>query len=828
MNSRETSTTPQTGVGAEPRADDKTPTEMAAHRQTIVLFCAVLGALLLAAVALALGRALHIPTTHLDGAYQTASGLFRLHAGDLPGRDFFPYLGVGVLYLIYPLFELAGAHLSASVFAVQLTVWMASSLCVALVWRLVWDGPSMLLSLVCAGFLTFILAELTFNPDLLDLKFVPLSVGQFILLYSVILMLAIVMIRVLWPSVRPLQTMLAGSALFCFCSLCYVTSGIREGIFLMIFPAVVWFRFCWPASWMWRSLAAATSATLALIVLVDIARETNVVYWALTPGNSLRSFRAWLPYLAAFGILVILGGACGPRRIALWAGALNGSLLLWSNDFAWSTALLMAACFAFVGYKARAIDAVNFASYAMAGLLGATLLFFVACGGHPLSMLEYNFLDVARDQWWYFASWDERYRVFSPGDVVKLVVPRNVMAAIVLVAVAVHAIRKRSAATALLFWIGLAQAGGGVVASVGGHLGGYFGGLHFWAYAVTAIAFFRLFWEGSLRFAVHRRRPDPASGISAGARGALLAASLAILGNAYFGLGAARQYAAASADHFLVPELGGYLKSSWKPYVETARKLSGSVVFEEYWGVLGAIQRRTPDWPVDSVIHALGSKRELLASKVFSQAETIVTTRRSYSALWQPWLVSENYWLYSRLFSEYEVADMGPHTVLWQRRVKRVFEPVECRPDRQGAGVVLIAAKPGYVEVEVTYHVDALPKRKLVMVRNNLNNVGGMRGYFSIDPSRTSLVFPAYLRDKGPQALDIRVVPKGSTARVQVDACRARQIGHVIPDVLDGVPKAVAECDLPELTTYEFLWPWESRVGPETAGLIEACGGRAE
>ncbi len=827
MSSRHTTTTMQTDAGTERRADGWTPTELSGHRRASVLLCAVLGALLLAAVALALGRALHIPTTHLDGAYQTASGLFRLHAGDLPGRDFFPYLGVGVLYLIYPLFELAGAHLSASVFAAQLSVWMATGLCVALVWRLVWNRPSMLVSLVCAGFLSFTLAELSFNPDLLDLKFVPLRVNQFILMYSVILVLAIAMIRVLWPSVRLLETMLAGSTLFCFCSLCYVTSGIREGIFLMIFPAVIWFRFCWPADWMWRSLAAAISATLALIVLVDIARDTKVVYWALTPGNSLRSFRAWLPYLAAFWILVILGGSRGSRRIALWAGMLNGSLLLWSNDFAWSTALLTAACFAFVGYRSRAIDVVSVAIYTMAGLLTASLLFFAACGGHPLTMLEYNFLDVARDQWWYFASWDERYRVFSPGDVVKLVVPRNVMSALVLIAVALYAIHKRSSAAALLFWIGLALAAGGAVASVGGHLGSYFGGLHFWAYAVTLVAFLRLFWEGSLRFAVRLPRPGTAPGFPAGVRATLLAASLAILANAYFGLGAARQYAAASADHFLVPELGGYLKSSWKPYVETARGLSGSVVFEEYWGVLSAIQRRTPDWPVDSVIHALGSKRDLLASKVFSQAETIVTTRRSYSSIWQPWLVSENYWLYSRLFSEYEVAGMGPHTVLWQRRARQVFEPVECRPDAQGTGIVVTAAKPGYVEIEVAYRVDALPGRKLVMLRNNLNNVGGMRGYFSVDPSQTSLVFPAFLIETGPQVLDFRVVPGRSAARVQVDGCQARRIDRVIPDVLDGVPKAVAECDFPELTTFEFLWPWEPRIPPQTADTMEACHGRA-
>lgn len=276
MNSSDTTTVVQTDPGKACMANGKTPFEFSVHRKTIVLLCVILGALFLAVVALALERALHIPTTHLDGAYQTASGLFRLHAGHLPGRDFFPYLGVGVLYLIYPLFEFAGAHLAASVFAVQLMVWIACGWCVALVWRLVWSGSSVLVSLVCGALLTYALAALAFTPDLLDLKFVPLDVNEFILLYSVILVFAIAIMRSLWPAVRPLETMLAGSALFCFCSICYVTSGIREGIFLMIFPGLIWFRFCWPASWMWRSFAAATSSTLVLIVLLDVARETNV------------------------------------------------------------------------------------------------------------------------------------------------------------------------------------------------------------------------------------------------------------------------------------------------------------------------------------------------------------------------------------------------------------------------------------------------------------------------------------------------------------------------------------------------------------------------
>jgi hypothetical protein len=816
----------QTDAGTASLANGKTSSDLSGHRQANVLLCVVLGALLLAAGALALGRALHIPTMHLDGAYQTASGLFRLHAGDLPGRDFFPYLGVGVLYLIYPLFELAGAHLAASVFVAQFAVWIACAWSVALVWRLVWNGSSFLVALVCGASLTYALAALAFNPDILDLQFVLLSVNEFILLYSAVWMFSVVTIGLLWPTVRPFAILLAGSALFLFCSICYATTGIQEATFLLVFPGLVWFRFCWPAKWVWRSLAAAMVMTLVLIGLVDIARETNIVQWALTPGYSLRPLRAWLPYFAAFWMIVILGKSRNSRRLSVLAGALNGSLLLWSNDFAWSTAMLTAACFAFVGYRSRTIDAVNVTIYAVAGLLTATLLFVAACGGHPLSMLEYNFLDVARDQWWYFASWDERYRIFSPGDVVKLAAPRNVMAILVLIAVAVHAIRKRSPATALLFWVGLALAAGGVVASVGGHLGSYFAGLHFWAYTISVVAFLRLFWEGSLRFAVRRPRPDAASGLSVGSRGILLAASFAILGNAYFGLGAARQYAAASADHFLVPELGGYLKSSWKPYVETARKLSGSVVFEEYWGVLSAIQKRTPDWPVDAVIHALGSKRELLASKVFSQADTVVTTRSSYSSVWQPWLVSENYWLYSRLFREFDIVDMGPHTVIWRRGATNVFEPLDCRIAEQGAGVVVIARKTGYAEIEVTYRVDDDPKRKLVMLRNNINIVGGMRGYFSIDPSKTSLVFPAFLKEKGPQALDFRVVPRRTTAMVRATSCKARQIGRAIPEVLDAIPKSMEGCTSKLVALDpETLWPWEPKKAILNVSSTGACDG---
>ena len=64
-----------------------------------------------------LNVSIDIPTTSLDGAYQTASSLYRLNQGEYPGKDFFPYLGIGPTFILYPLFKLAGSNISASVFS---------------------------------------------------------------------------------------------------------------------------------------------------------------------------------------------------------------------------------------------------------------------------------------------------------------------------------------------------------------------------------------------------------------------------------------------------------------------------------------------------------------------------------------------------------------------------------------------------------------------------------------------------------------------------------------------------------------------------------------
>lgn len=93
-----------------------------------------------------MNTAIDTPTFHLDGAFQTASGLFRLDSGQFPGKDFFPYLGVGVILALYPAFKIFGSDLSASDFSAHFMTLIFSGISISLIWHLVFRPKSIITS----------------------------------------------------------------------------------------------------------------------------------------------------------------------------------------------------------------------------------------------------------------------------------------------------------------------------------------------------------------------------------------------------------------------------------------------------------------------------------------------------------------------------------------------------------------------------------------------------------------------------------------------------------------------------------------------------------
>jgi len=85
---------------------------------------------------------LQVPLWHIDGAFQTASALFRLDEGQVPGKDFYPYLGLSSVYVLFPFFKLAGGDLTAAATAAQFVVFVMAAASIAIVCRLTYPSSS--------------------------------------------------------------------------------------------------------------------------------------------------------------------------------------------------------------------------------------------------------------------------------------------------------------------------------------------------------------------------------------------------------------------------------------------------------------------------------------------------------------------------------------------------------------------------------------------------------------------------------------------------------------------------------------------------------------
>ncbi|SDX75622.1 hypothetical protein SAMN05660209_01113 [Geodermatophilus africanus] len=362
------------GPGARAEATGIASRLLAALPAVLLLFALVV------AVAQARRWSHEVPTWHMDGAFQTASGLFRLADGQLPGRDFFPYLGIAPVLLLLPLVTLLGGELTDTVFAARFV------------------------------------ALLTLEA----------GVG---------------VVAVLLSGRRPLRALAWGAA---------------AAALLVVAADTVW-----PGLW--------TAAD-------------GVLEAAAVPGNSLRPIRASAPYLLAAVAYAALRGGWTVRRAAVVGASAGAVAVLWSNDYGpVSGALLLGVVTYQVlrrGWVPRLRGLAVLWGAAAAGYLVAGL---AATAGHLATLLAYNFLDVRADQFWYFGPWGEPTRVFSAGDLLRIMAGERALYPLaLLVGVAAYALVRRGLGSLLVTYLGAATLLGGVTATVGGHAFAYFWAFVWW------------------------------------------------------------------------------------------------------------------------------------------------------------------------------------------------------------------------------------------------------------------------------------------------------------------------------------------------------------
>jgi hypothetical protein len=612
-----------------------------------------------------LNQSIFVPTHHLDGAFQTASGLFRIDAGEVVGKNFFPYLGVGPLYLLYPLFKLVGSNLCASVYS------------------------SHFMTLLVGWFCLSILTHIIVTP------------GHFI-------------------------------------------TSLTLGGLIFFLPL-----FITPPSFMSSSY------------------EFN-----MTPGNSLRPIRASLPYLIV-GCLLVLRQINRSGYKAFLIGFFIGVSSLWSNDYSFPTIFIF-MFYLTVYFCVRKQDSWRRDIVMMfsSAILFAYMMFFLVTDGYVTEIFSYNFVDLAFDQWWYFAPYRENARIFEFAQLGRLISNENLTSLAIFGLIILISVLTKQANYFILLMIGVVLFAGGSVASVGGHLNSYFEAFNNWSYFSAILLSLKLISYVYNRFIKFSHFIEKI--ISVAIR------SLIVSSLCFFVWIKAEDYNLNSINvknnpnYFHVPELGGFLGQDWKAYINYARDQREIVMQEEYWGIWSALKRDLSLWPVDSVIHAFGRQREV-AKTAMSRADLVVTTRYSASPMWQPWSYSQNFWFYELVLKEFSPKMVSPSTVVWRRESnKKVFPVVDCKVNQEASGFNIIPFAEGFYIVNLTLDYTG-SDRHLFMVRNNISQGWDSEGYVSIAPNSIDVTIPILLSNLSPRFFDSDIVGSDNV-RVKITSCTAEKI----------------------------------------------------
>lgn len=637
--------------------------------ETKIIVCAVI-CLLVGIVFRSLAMSINIPFNHIDGTFQTSSGLYRLDAGLCPGKDFLPYLGVGLLYFIYPLFKIAGANVFAAMFASQAMTFISAALSVLTVCLLCLRGR-LLYSILIASAL--------------------LSIGMFVAPYDL--------------------------------------------------PSFIFDR--------------------------------------LRPAQSLRPIRSLAPYLSFLFAYLLLTWHKKTRLNAIILGAVGGLCVLWSNDFG------LPCIFALSGllialWRLSICSVRDLFAYAVSLITTAILCLTIATCGSPLSLISYNFIDIAQDQWWYFGPWSLETRLYSPFDLGKVFKTSEQFALALGLSglVCVLAFVTKKIEHIVLAWLTIAIFLGTLIVTVGGHIElGYLNPLVFHAFLVGIFL--------PLGYLVDSRTETESAGSARiGSMTVSIAFLLLTLGIAiHEALSYLDESATAQDDsnRFYVTELGGFLPSNWRNYVQRARESTGTSV-EEYWGIWSAIRGGEKILPVDSVIHALGGTREV-AKHAFSSKpiDHVVTTRLGFSN-WQAWSMSSNWWLYRHLILHYTPYANSRATVLWKPSDQTInTKSIDCTVT-QGKGW-FIAAEPGLYDVSIVLANTQPRGRHLLLVRNGLVHAMRSQGWLSLPLAGQKKDFPMLVFEKGRQAIELSFQGLAQEQQPDIASCVASYIDFEHPDV---------------------------------------------
>jgi hypothetical protein len=408
--------------------------------------------------------------------------------------------------------------------------------------------------------------------------------------------------------------------------------------------------------------------------------ESIGLNWPATfdPGISLRPLRGFLPFVVLPFFVVLV------RRVLLQGRALAGGLplglvagagLLWSNDAGIPLIIALVLGLVMALHQRLGLLARTLAAFALGVVAAAGAILLAVTHGAPGPWLQYNFRDVAGDQFWFYAPWDRSTRILSPADLANILRHGDWLSSASLIVLTLcvlwamlQRLRSRSApvrGSAFVF-VGASVIGTALIPQIGGHIGAEYNAITF---VLGLCAPLIVGQRAVLRWAkpVLRSATPAKTGLAVGV------AALAMVGieaGRFAGVWAStdRTVHDAALGFHVTPAYAAELAAmrqlaqAWdaQAIAQDRRLLS---VYTSPLDIAAGVESPAP---VGSLIHALGAKnRADFTALVGERKVAAVTTIAPDYSGWEGWLRRANWPFFRALHENYTPIARNDQQVLW-------------------------------------------------------------------------------------------------------------------------------------------------------------------
>lgn len=420
------------------------------------------------------------------------------------------------------------------------------------------------------------------------------------------------------------------------------------------------------------------------------ARALGLPYPAtFDPGVSLRPLRGALPFFVLPVFVWAVRRVQSTRRVrAVFALGLAAGLgLLWSNDA--GIPLVIASCIGLGAalFREAWLLVKSLVLFAVGVALSAGAVLFLVTHGDPSGWLQYNFVDVPSDQYWYFAPWNREARVLGITDLPGIFIQGQLLSTLSLIvltiSVIIAGVRRFMGRGSLLrncafIFVGASVVGTALIPQIGGHIGAEYNAITF---VLGICAPLIVFQDVSFARAKPAMRALPRLAVPVGA---------SITATAMLALDAGQlvQTVQQTDRTVYAEKLGFYVTPQTAEDLAAMERFSNVLeargfpenerLLSVYTSALDIAAGTKSPAPVGSLIHALGEQNRIDYVEALTGKAVAATTIAPDYTGWAGWNERANWSFFRNLRDLYRPVARNDQHVLWVRSGDRP-RPQEAR-----------------------------------------------------------------------------------------------------------------------------------------------------